>query len=297
MGDRPRIGVLLGEKGNSFWFELKDYLEQNAKAMKFEINFFWPPTSNEIRGQLFVFFEMIEQDFDLIIINPLNRENLLPGILTACRRNIPVLDVGAKTAQDLIPPQTLYYYPVRTVNFYQQGVTGAEYIIRKLKNRTHKEVVIVEGRPNAGQSQGRSQGAADTFSKDKTIHLAAREPADFEGQKAKKLADRLLLKNPAIGAFFCANDIMALGVAEVVRKLNRKKEVVIVGVDLIREAREALRLGLTDASVAFSTASVAQVVLASAQKVLTGQSVSMDYQVKSTLVDRRGLDSWEKGKP
>jgi ABC-type sugar transport system substrate-binding protein len=294
---RPRIGVLLGEKGNSFWFELKQYLEEFAKAGGLEIHFFWPPASNMLPGQLSVFIEMITLDFDLIIINPLSRGNLLTGIVTAGRKNIPVLDVGAKTDPDLIPSKTCFYFPVRTVDFSLQGVMGAEYIIRKIKNRRNKGVVVIEGRAEARQSRERSQGAVDSFVKEKSIRLVARKAADFERRKAEKLAERLLLEDSEIGAFFCANDIMALGVAETVRKLNRKKGVIIVGVDLIQKARESLRAGLIDASVAFSTASVAQTVLESARKVLAGQSVSKDYQVKSTLVDRRGLDSWEKGKP
>jgi ABC-type sugar transport system substrate-binding protein len=293
---RPRIGVLLGEKGNFFWFELKGHLEGYARQKGYEIHFFWPPASKMISGQLHVLIEMIPLDFDLLIINPLGRENLLDGIVTACRRKIPVLDVGAKTAQELIPNQTDCYFPVKTVDFYRQGVMGAEFIIRKMKNSTNKGVVIIEGRPEAKQSRERSQGATDIFYKDKSINLVAREAADFDHRKAEKLAERLLLEDSEIGAFFCANDVMALGVAEAVRKAGRKKEIIIVGVDLIHEAKEALFAGLIDASVAFSTASVAQTVLESARRVLAGQSVSKDYQVKSTLVDRRGLDSWEKGK-
>lgn len=293
----PRVGILLGEKANPFWSELKHHFKRSALEMGFKVRFFWPSPAGDTQRQLKVFWHMLTLQFDLIIINPLSRDNLVPGIIEACKQEIPVLDVGAKTDQELIPRGKHYYFPVRTVDFYLQGVLGANYIIREIKDCKNKRVAIFEGRREATQSQGRTQGAVDTFAKAKSIHLIAREPADFERRKAKKLAGHLLTENPGVDAFFCANDLMALGVAEAIRTLRGKQDSIIVGVDLIQEAREAIRTDLIDASVAFSTASVAQAVLESAQKVLAGQPISEGYLVKSALVDRELLGSWEERNP
>ncbi len=65
----------------------------------------------------------------------------------------------------------------------------------------------------------------------------------------------------------------------------------------VREARRAIRAGHMDASVAFSTASVAGAILRSALKTLKGQAVTDAYQVKSLLVHRGNLDLWDKQVP
>jgi ABC-type sugar transport system substrate-binding protein len=290
----PRIGVLMGEKANPFWSELRYHLGMLGRDMGFEIRFFWPSSQKGIvENQARVFQRILDLDFDLIIINPLSRDNLVSGIMQAAIRKIPVLDVGAKTDPEAVSRTKPYYFPIRTVDFFRQGMMGAKHIIRKIKSRETQRVVILEGRKEATQSMGRSQGAADAFSKNRKIQLVSREPADFERLKAKKIATRIMTECPEVDAFFCANDLMALGVADAIGNLKRMRKVSIVGVDLIQESREAIRSGIMDASVAFSTASVANAVLKSALMILRGKAVTDKYQVKSSLVSIENLDTWD----
>jgi ABC-type sugar transport system substrate-binding protein len=291
---KPRIGVLMGEKSNPFWSEMKHYFEVFAPQKGIEIQFYWPLPIGDTRAQMQLFRHILALGFDLIIINPLNRNNLVPRIIQACRQKIPVLDVGAKTDPDLVSKAKPYYFPVHTVDFYRQGGMGARHIIKKIRSFKSKKVVILEGREDAAQSRGRSQGAADAFAEEKSIQVIKREPADFERLKAKKIAIRILSETPGVSAFFCANDLMALGVADALRGLKDKRKVIIVGVDLIPEARKAIQSGRMEASVAFSTASVAKAVLRTARKVLAERSISIGYLVKSSLVTKKNLDSWKK---
>jgi ribose transport system substrate-binding protein/D-allose transport system substrate-binding protein len=287
----------MGEKANPFWSELKLHLEQSARKSGIKIRFFWPSSARGIvEDQLRVFRRMLALGFDLVIVNPLNRSNLAPAILEACRRKIPVLDVGAKTDPAAVAAAGSLYVPVRTVDFYRQGVLGARYIAGKINPRTAGNVAILEGRKEAAQSLGRSQGAADAFGR-KKIRIARRESADFERKKARSAAARIIAEDPSVGAFFCVNDLMALGVADAIMSRKSRRKILVVGVDLVQDARRAIRAGQMDASVAFSTASVAEAVLRSALRVLKGQTVTDACQVKSFLIDRGKLDQWDRRAP
>ncbi len=292
-----RIGILLGEKENSFWWGLKSHLERYGQEKGMEICCFWPPTLDPLVGQRKILVGMVDQGFDLLVINPLNRENLIPGILTACGRKIPVLDVGAKTDSRGLPPGLSGYYPLKTVDFYHQGMLGGEYILRNLEDRVVQKVVIISGRVDAVQSQQRSKGAAETMEKFSKIKVHTGIYTDFDQKKAQKAAEELLREEPDINAFFCVNDRMALGVAEAVHRAGRQQEVITVGVDLIPEAREAIRSGRLTASVAFATQTVAKVILTSAQEVLEGRPLPDRYQVPSRVIDRSNLDTWESDFP
>ena len=112
-------------------------------------------------------------------------------------------------------------------------------------------------------SIGRSNGALEIFEAHPKIRILTRPHADYDREKAAAVVKGLLEKGHTIDAFFCVNDLMALGVADVIamkqREISRKP--MIVGVDLIDEAREAIRKGLIDASVAFSRSEVAAFAL------------------------------------
>ena len=87
-----------------------------------------------------------------------------------------------------------------------------------------------------------------------------------------------------IDAWFCANDLMALGVSDAYTAAQSGQRPVIVGVDLIEEARNAIASGCMDASVAFSRTEVARHVLAAAADVINDRKPSTAYGVKSVLV-------------
>lgn len=150
----------------------------------------------------------------------------------------------------------------------------------------------MEGRSEARQSRERAQGALEALKEDPTLEVIARATADFRREKAQKEAERMLEEYSGVGAFFCVNDQMALGTADAVEKAERKKEILIVGVDLIPEAREAIRLGRMDASVAFSTAAVARAVLEALEEVLQGKPIFPGYRVDSQVVDAALVDAW-----
>lgn len=284
-----KLGILLGEKSNPFWTEMERHYRVLGLEKGFRIECHWPSEEMDEEAQLRKLEEMIRSDFDLIVINPLSDQNLIPGILHAVQKGIPIIDVGEKTNQEKIKEAGPLYLSLKTVDFYQQGVLGAQYIIDRLRPFEKSDVVIMEGRKNAVQSIKRSQGAADTFQRYNFISVIKKGHADFERSLAKTLAKKWLQEAPSIKAFFCANDVMALGVTDTLRSIGRVGEVIVVGIDLIPEAVSAIKEGILNASVAFSTNKVVQVVLEAAKKVLRGEAIPNTFQVESALVDKRNV--------
>ncbi len=286
---KSRIGILLGEKTNPFWEEMERHYNRIGPSFGLEIECFGPSTETDGEAQLQTLFEMIPLKFDLLIINPMDHQNLIPAIWKANESGIWILDVGAKTDQKLVEDAKPYYVPFKTVDFYQQGCLGARYIVGQLGSGGVKKVAIIEGRKGATQSIGRSQGAADTFEQFGFIKLVQRASADFDRSKAKGLAEKILYEEPEIKAFFCANDTMALGVVEAVDRLGKLDEIIVVGVDLIQEAADSIRQGRLAASVAFSTAQVAQKVLEAVLRILEKGEFVIEFCVESILVTRENV--------
>ena len=286
-----RIGILLGDQSNPFWTEMHSQYERFAIEFGVEVEHFWASPEKSFDAQLTTLMDMQSSGYDVIVVNPISNRNLVPGIFNAASRGVYILDVGAKTDQESVKDAKPYYTPVKTVNFYQQGVLGATYIAQRLQSLDGGKVVIIEGRKESAQSIGRSQGAADVFVKEPLIQCVNREPADFDREKAKIVALKVMNCERGIKGFFCANDLMALGVADATKVLDKKSETIIVGVDLIDEAREAIRSGSMDASVAFSPAIVARVVLRDALRVLKGERIPDQFSVPSVLINRENLDS------
>lgn len=290
-----KIAVLMADRSNPFWVDMETHYRRTAAERRSWIECFWPVPGHDPSAQLELLMEIIDADFDAIVVNPMNGNNLLAGILRASEERIPVLDVGAKTDPRRFGTAPPYYIPIPTVDFFEQGRLGAEYITENLQPGRLCNVVILEGRPNSAQSIGRSNGAIKIFEDHPQIRLLARASADYERKKAAKVAERLLEKEETIHAFFCVNDLMALGVADVieVKGQNTDPKPMIVGVDLIDEAKRAIRKGLMHASVAFSRAEVAASVLNMATAVMENRKPPLASPVTSHLVSLEKLGDYD----
>jgi len=288
-----RIGILMADKSNPFWIDMKRHYDRLSRNMGIESEYFWPIPPGDPSAQSKMLMEMVAYGFDVIIINPLNNNNLVSGIFKASDRKIPILDVGGKTNQVLVKGAEPHYLAVQTVDFYQQGKLGSEYISSRLKPGKGNKVAILEGRSDSAQSIGRSKGAADIFGNDPKIQLLFKEQADFDRKKAS-ITTKILFKNePKIDAFFCVNDLMALGVADAVSQLKIPKRPIIVGVDLIDEAKKAIKIGVINASVAFSRAQVAAGILKKAIEIIDGEEHSTLFPISSYLVSLENVDDFD----
>lgn len=289
---RPRIGVLLGERSNPFWTEMQGQYLAIAKEHGLSVNPMWPSPSQSPSSQLRTLRGMLSKGFDAIIVNPMTATNLVPAILEADAKGVPLVDVGAKTDSKAFGRKPHHYIPLKTVDFREQGKIGGSYIVRRLESTSGGDVAIIQGREDSSQSVGRSQGAAEALAQEPSICLVYKGPADFSRRKAKAVAKRILASQPKLRAFFCANDVMALGTADAIEQAGMRGRIIVVGVDFIPEAREAIRCGLMTASVAFSVAEVVHLVLTVTVDVLTGRAPSATTGIRSLLVDISNLEAY-----
>jgi ABC-type sugar transport system substrate-binding protein len=285
-----RIAVLLGDRSNPFWTAMEREYRMLAPAMDMTTEFFYGDPEKNREAQLDKLLEILALPFDAIVVNPISNRNLLPGIMKAAAKRTPVLDVGAKTDQEAAREAGDMYHPVHTVDFFAQGLMAGTYIGESLSASGGGGVAIIEGRPDSAQSMGRSAGAVTALAAHPTVRLACREQADFDRAKTVAVSAEILRREPDLKAFFCVNDVMALGVAEAVARYATYHAPMIVGVDLTPESRDAIRRGRMTASIAFSPASVARVVLAAADCVMKGGEPEKGFTVTSTLVTKENVD-------
>lgn len=253
---KQRLGILLPYMHNPFWQEIESAYRILSSVFGFQLEIRAPerPTP-EAQAQLLEQF--LDEPCDAWIINPYTPYNLLETL-----RQHPdklLFDVGGKMVATGIGDECPGYIPIPTVDYHEQGAIAGRWLIEQLA--PNDRVLLIPGIPDMPNSEGRIQGAEDVLTA-AGINIQRSEPAYFKAETATHIAQALLDgQAPLPQAVFCANDVMALGVAKRLSYAGRKKDVLVTGVDGIQAARAALRSGLIDATVAFYTREVTQLTL------------------------------------
>ncbi len=286
------LAVLMPFSENSFWRELQDRFACLAGRRKLDLQFFRPQGQDPV-NQADCLRQILNKGFDLIIVNPANDNALAEAIFEAAAKSVYVLDVGMKMKQDLVRKAVPYYVPLRAADFLEQGKLGASYIAARLAGAKLCAVAVVEGRRDAFQSNERCRGACEVFSRTSAVERVGCLIAGFDRTKARELGLGLLRGDPAVKACFCANDEMALGIADAVDSVGGLQDFIVVGVDGTQAGCRAVMDGRISATVAFSRREVARAVLDAAFVVLKKEAPKFT-PVKSVLLTRENAITWSR---
>lgn len=120
------------------------------------------------------------------------------------------------------------------------NVRAADEAVSFLIHNGRKEIAMLAGQPEIEVVHLRTKGYQNALTRAKQRLRSHRIlDADFNQELAYQKAKRLLLEDPAVDAFFCASDIMALGVCHAIEDVGKcvGGDISVVGFDDIPIAR------------------------------------------------------------
>ncbi len=165
-------------------------------------------TQKEITEQINLVNSLINQQVDAIVLVPIDSKALVPPVVEAVRKGIPVINIDIRLDSDLLKQAGVEVAFVGPDNF------AAAYEVGKLLSarlQPEDEVAIIEGLVVADNAQQRKSGFIKSI-EEKGLRLIASEPADWETAKAAEVFQSLWTRHPDLKAVYCSNDAMALGV-------------------------------------------------------------------------------------
>lgn len=164
----------------------------------------------------------------------------------------------------------------------------AEYLFAHLQGRGR--VAIVEGPVDSITSQERVQAFAATARRHPGIELFARCSGGYQREPAREAFAALLRAHPRIDAVLAANDIMAIGVLDALQAADR--QAVVVGVNAIPQAIDAIRAGRMLATADFNAMLMCALATECAIRHARGEAVPAAIELPVAIVDRHNVERW-----
>ncbi len=249
--DGAKIGALLITLANPYWVTVQEGWQDTAKELGVEVDIHTGPSEDDITGQLNTCESMVAAGYDAIVVNTITEQNLVPCIINGSKAGIAMIDPDGRIDKKAVEEGGGKLFQGSTLDYYEQGMLGAQYIVEQLGEKGGK-VAIIEGMIGSPQGEDRRDGAKDTFEAAKNIEVVAVQAGDWDRVTALDATTNILQANPDLAGIYCANDVMALAAYEAVAAAGKEGQVLIVGTDFIEEAKEAIKDGRLAASVAFS---------------------------------------------
>lgn len=277
-----KIGVLMKTMSDAYSNKLgtaiQDYVEKNYPNAELYLM----DGQADIAKQISQAEDIIAKQVDVIILNPQDADGSAQVLTLAADANIPVVEVNTETT-------STDYVSYIGSNDSEAGEMMGDYVMEQL-GEDGGQFAILEGEMGQSAQLLRYQGLEDTILKNDKFECVGTLSASWQRDKGMSTTEDLLGKYQDLKAVICENDDMAMGALQAAEAGD--KNLVIIGVDGISDALQAVKDGRLSASVLQDANGQASAVIDVAVKVGVGEEVESRYNVPFQLITADNVDDY-----
>lgn len=266
-----RVALSVSTLSNPFFVTLRDGAQQAADEAGVDLQV--ADAQDDASRQQNDIQNFVTQQFDAILVNPVDSDAIVPAIQAANQADIPIiaLDRGASGGEIATT--------IASDNV-QGGQLAGEELIRLVGEGN---VAQLEGIPGTDAARDRGQGFQEAIDAQDAVQLAASQPAGFDRNQGLNVTQNILQANPDVAGIFAQNDEMALGAVQALGD-RAGSEIYVVGFDATEDGLQAIQDGAMNATVAQQPDRIGSLGVENALSVIEGESVEERVPVEVQLV-------------
>ncbi|HEX8700457.1 MAG TPA: ABC transporter substrate-binding protein [Myxococcaceae bacterium] len=233
-------------------------------------------------AQIQALTSFIAQKVDVIVLAPVVETGWEVVLQQAKDAKIPVIlvDRGIKVTDESL------YVTLIASDFVEEGRMAAEWLAKKMNGKAN--IVELQGTTGSAPAIDRQKGFLEVLQKYPDMKVIKSQSADFTRAKGKEVMEAFIKSDRAnIQAVYAHNDDMALGAIQALEEagMNPGKDVILISIDAVRAAFEAMIAGKLNATVECNPL-MGPLVFDTINKVRAGEKVPKFIQNKDQLFEQ-----------
>lgn len=268
--DEKVIGASISTLNNPFFVTLSEGAKAKAKELGATMTIV--DAQDNASKQASDIEDLIQQNVDLIIINPVDSSAITASVESANAAGIPVITVDRASEGGEV-----------VAHIASDNIAGGKLAGEYMAELVGQGANVVELEGVAGSSAARDRGEGfNEAAKAANLNVVARQTANFNRAEGLSVMENILQANPDVVAVFAHNDEMALGALEAITASG--KDIKVIGFDATDDAVAAVEAGKMSATVAQKPEEIGIKAMEAAMAYLNGEKVEKNIPVDLELI-------------
>ena len=281
--DKIVIGISMLSMQNEFIVNISDEMQKKAEELGAELIIV--DAERSPLKQIEQVESFIAQKVDVIILNPCEYEASSPAVAMALAANIPIVNVNSATK---VQPTAFV-----GSNDVESGRIAMKFIAEKLGGKGN--IVMIQGLNGQAAQIQREQGAKEIMAQFPGLKMIAEQTAEWDRAKSMDLMQNWIQSyGTKINAVFAHNDEMGLGAVKALQDAGMKDKVIVVSIDAIADALQAVKKGDLDATVFQDARKQGAGAIETAVKIARGQKFDQEALIPFKLLTKGDVDHYLK---
>jgi len=279
-GTKPlTIGVSLLNLSNEFIVMLERAMREKADALG--VTLIVNDAQRDALRQVQQVENFVARRVDAIVLNPCEVEGSAPAVDKARAAGIPLVNVNSETRS---APNAFV-----GSRDEESAELAMGYVAERLGGKG--KVAMMHGFMGQAAQIRRERGAREVLARHPGLVLVAHQTAEWDRARAMTLMENWIQAHgDGLDAVFAQNDEMAMGALLALERAGRKGKVIVVGVDAIADALQAVKDGRLDATVFQDARGQGAGAVEAAVRLARKESVAKEVLIPFQLVTRANVD-------
>ena len=206
--------------------------------------------------------DLIQQNVDVLLINPVDSAAITPAVEAANSAGIPVILVDRATDAG-------EYVTLVASDNVAGGEMAAQYIVDQVGENA--STLQLEGVPGASATNERGEGFMNVA--ETSLNVLDSQTANFDRAEGLTVMENMLQGNSGVQAVFAQNDEMALGAIEAIEGAGLSNQITVVSFDGTEGGIKAVEDGSLAATIAQQPDQMGRLALQAAYDFYAGQEI------------------------
>ncbi len=247
------------------------------------IRFIHTDAQGQTAKQILDIEDLVMRGIDLLVTSPRDSKALTPVISRTYRQGIPVVLLTRRIESE---DYTLFIGG----NDLEIGRQAARYLRKRLAG--HGRILMLKGIPSASTTISRTEGFLAEIERLGGLEVIAEKSANYLRNDAIHAMEEVLEAGIPFDAIYAQSDSMAQGARMALRRAGiDPRDIPIIGIDYISEARRAIRAGEQEISFTYPTGGRegAEYIV----KILRGAPIPKEILLDSIMVTPDNVEQLE----
>lgn len=242
-------------------------------------------SQNKIAKQISDIEDLLTQNIDFLIINPVDEAGIVPAIEAANKANVPVITIDRAAASGKVAVHVGF-------DNYKAGFEAGEYCATKMDKKG--EVAQLEGQAGTSVARERAQGFIDAIAKYPDMKIVFDKPTDWDTTKALTATEDMLSANPDVKCIWAHADAIIMGAVQALQKAGKLDQVITIGMGMYGGGPEAIKAGKLTASWELYSAKLGEMAGQAVVDLHNGKEVPPMISTEMTFVTKDNIDQFLK---
>lgn len=277
-----KITLITMDSIDEHWLKVKAGAQAKANELgNIQLTFNAPPGKVDAAVQLQMVEDAITKRADVIMLAPLNKDALTPGVEKAKKAGIKVIIIDSSVS-------TPNYDAFFSTDNGAAARLAADNMAKAIGEKG--KIAIVNAQAGSGTTMLReNEFKAQIASKYPKITIVGTQYSDGDKTKALNQATDFMTANPDLAGIYATNEGSTVGVGNAVEQAKKTGIVKVVGFDWSADTKSLIQKDVLQATMVQNPYQMGYLGLQAAVDVLAGKTVQKNVDTGVTVVTKANM--------